>query len=65
MLTIKLLVNGREIDSINIISQNIKRKGKTLYLVNKKYRIWHNEKYGTRMLALKSLKKLMSEGEED
>ena len=65
MLTIKLLVNGKEIDSINIINQNIKKKGKTLYLVNKKYRIWHNEEYGARMLALKVLKKLMAEGDEE
>ena len=65
MLTIKLLVNGKEIDTINIINQNIKKKGKTLYLVNKKYRVWHNSKYGARMLALKVLKKLMAEGDEE
>ncbi len=63
MLTIKLLENGKEIDNINIVNQNIKKKGKTLYLVNKKYRIWHKSEYGARMLALKVLKKLMAEGD--
>jgi len=60
MLSIGLFVNGGLIDRINIVNRAKKNsRGETLYLIDKKYKIWHKREDGARELARKALAKLL------
>jgi len=61
MLSIGLFVNGRLIDRINIVNRVKKNSsGETLYLIDKKYKIYHRREDGARELARKVLVRLLS-----
>lgn len=60
MLSIGLFINGRLIDRINIVNKIKKNeRGETLYLIDKKYKIWHIREDGARELARKALARLL------
>lgn len=60
MLSIGLFVNGRLIDRINIVNRRKKNKRReTLYLVDKKYKIYHKREDGARELARRALARLL------